>query len=79
MPRYMFQGMGLSSRVLLGLAKKAKYGSLMPTERKVPTAASSMPRASQVRWASAAPVMVMVLETKPLKSGMPEMETAPTM
>ena len=51
----------------------------MPTDRKVPTAATSMPRASQVWWASAAPVMVMVLLTNPENSGKPEMLTAATM
>ena len=48
MPRYMFQGIGFKGMSFFGLAKKAKYGNLMPTERKVPTAASSIPRASHV-------------------------------
>ena len=73
-------GMGLSSRLASsGLDQKAKYGSLMPTERKVPTAATSRKMPSHMRWAPKAPEMVMVLDTNPLKNGMPEMETAATM
>jgi hypothetical protein len=46
-PRYMFQGTGFSARSDTGLPpQKAKYGSLIPTERKVPTAATSRRMAS---------------------------------
>ncbi len=51
----------------------------MPTEMNVPTAAISRPSATRVRCASAAPVMVMVLEMNPLNTGMPEMDRAATM
>ncbi len=82
MAKYMFQGMGRSSRVSAGLAlppKNAKYGSFNPTETKVPTAATSMPRPSHSRWSSKAPAMVIVLDTKPLNTGMPEIDRAATM